>query len=176
MASCESQTESFLDKEQGYVLIAIKQEQNMKRIVAFISPVEAVDAQEPSTDSSRLTGHSQDQKTPSYWEKEGTVKFEAVVSDAQLKPIVDALLVTQETKKVAESLICELLQHELQLHSEDSEGLFNAILSNVERELLSQTYQECNRVKIKTAARLGIDRNTLHKKLQKHGLIDYENG
>jgi DNA-binding protein Fis len=41
----------------------------------------------------------------------------------------------------------------------------------VERRLISQVYSACNRVKTKTAARLGIDRNTLHKKLRQYKLV-----
>jgi DNA-binding protein Fis len=44
------------------------------------------------------------------------------------------------------------------------------IVDRVERELISQVMLDCNQVQIKAAARLGINRNTLHKKLKDYGL------
>ena len=44
----------------------------------------------------------------------------------------------------------------------------------MERELIEQVLASCERVQIKAAARLGINRNTLHKKLTEYR-ID-ENG
>ena len=44
------------------------------------------------------------------------------------------------------------------------------ILSNVEREILLQVLRACQGVQTKAAARLGINRNTLHKKIDEHGL------
>ena len=38
----------------------------------------------------------------------------------------------------------------------------------MERELIQQVLQTCDRVQIKAAARLGINRNTLHKKLSEY--------
>jgi DNA-binding protein Fis len=40
----------------------------------------------------------------------------------------------------------------------------------VERELIAQVLVACDNVQIKAAARLGINRNTLHKKLKEYGL------
>jgi DNA-binding NtrC family response regulator len=44
------------------------------------------------------------------------------------------------------------------------------IVDRVERELIAQVMLECNHVQTKAAARLGINRNTLHKKLKDYGL------
>ena len=43
--------------------------------------------------------------------------------------------------------------------------LFELLVSGVERELIEQVMQLCDNVQVKAAARLGINRNTLHKKL-----------
>ncbi|MCA9105934.1 MAG: sigma-54-dependent Fis family transcriptional regulator [Planctomycetales bacterium] len=51
-----------------------------------------------------------------------------------------------------------------------ADNLYGQIVSRIERELLSQVMAECNNVQIKAAARLGINRNTLHKKLHEHNL------
>jgi Nif-specific regulatory protein len=42
------------------------------------------------------------------------------------------------------------------------------IVGGVERELIEQVLQQCDHVQVKAAARLGINRNTLHKKLSEY--------
>ena len=44
------------------------------------------------------------------------------------------------------------------------------VVNRVERELIAQVMSACEGVQIKAAARLGINRNTLHKKLKEYGL------
>ena len=44
------------------------------------------------------------------------------------------------------------------------------IVNRVERELIAQVMAACDNVQIKAAERLGINRNTLHKKLKEYGL------
>jgi len=53
--------------------------------------------------------------------------------------------------------------------SEDS-NLHERVVSLVERELLQQVLRRCQGVQTKTAAQLGINRNTLHKKIEDYGL------
>jgi DNA-binding protein Fis len=40
----------------------------------------------------------------------------------------------------------------------------------IEREVIAQVLHKCEGVQIKAASRLGINRNTLHKKLKQYGL------
>ena len=47
---------------------------------------------------------------------------------------------------------------------------YERLISLVERELLSQMLRQCQGVQIKAAERLGINRNTLHKKVLDYGL------
>jgi transcriptional regulator with PAS, ATPase and Fis domain len=54
--------------------------------------------------------------------------------------------------------------------TDDVGDLHGRIVNGVERELIAQVMQQCDRVQIKAAARLGINRNTLHKKLKEYGL------
>ena len=54
--------------------------------------------------------------------------------------------------------------------------LHGKIVDRVEREVISQVMRMCDSVQIKAAARLGINRNTLHKKLKEYGLDSGENG
>lgn len=43
--------------------------------------------------------------------------------------------------------------------------LYDRLVGGVERELIEQVLQQCDHVQVKAAARLGINRNTLHKKV-----------
>lgn len=52
--------------------------------------------------------------------------------------------------------------------------LHGRLLQIVERELLRQSMREAGGVQLKAAERLGISRNTLHRKLRELGLIDVE--
>ena len=49
-------------------------------------------------------------------------------------------------------------------------NLYEQVIERVERELISHVLERCQGVRIKAAALLGINRNTLHKKLQELGL------
>ena len=49
-------------------------------------------------------------------------------------------------------------------------------MGQVERELIQQVLQTCDRVQIKAAARLGINRNTLHKKLSEYRIDESRSG
>jgi DNA-binding NtrC family response regulator len=68
-----------------------------------------------------------------------------------------------------DGLVQELIQHGVE-NSSDDDNLFNRIVSRIEKELISQIMVECDNVQIKAAKRLGINRNTLHKKMKDYGL------
>ena len=73
-----------------------------------------------------------------------------------------------------ESLTEELVLMGLNGADEKADDLHSRIVDRVEREVIAQVMTACENVQIKAAARLGINRNTLHKKLKQHGL-DGEN-
>lgn len=73
-----------------------------------------------------------------------------------------------------DSLARELVEQGLTTSTEDDTNLFERVVSRVERELISQMLAACSGVQLKAAARLGINRNTLRKKLTEHGLEDGE--
>jgi DNA-binding NtrC family response regulator len=52
----------------------------------------------------------------------------------------------------------------------EAEDVHSRIVDRVEREVIAQVLKECDGVQIKAAGRLGINRNTLHKKLKQYGL------
>ena len=53
---------------------------------------------------------------------------------------------------------------------DDEEDLYSRIIDRVERELIAQVMKACDNVQTQAAAQLGINRNTLHKKLKQHRL------
>jgi DNA-binding NtrC family response regulator len=64
----------------------------------------------------------------------------------------------------------ELVQMGLQGATQEDQDLHSRIVDRVEREVIAQVMSACDNVQIKAAARLGINRNTLHKKLKQYGL------
>ena len=68
-----------------------------------------------------------------------------------------------------QNMIREFVYNELASANGDNQ-LHERIVNPVERELIAQVMQSCNNKKIKAAERLGINRNTLHKKLKEYEL------
>ena len=66
------------------------------------------------------------------------------------------------------SLTAELVRQGIRAAGPSANDLHDRIVGQVERELIQQVLQTCDRVQIKAAARLGINRNTLHKKLSEY--------
>ena len=62
-------------------------------------------------------------------------------------------------------LTSELVRQGVRSAGPNANDLYHRVVGQVERELIQQVLQGCDRVQIKAAARLGINRNTLHKKL-----------
>lgn len=69
-----------------------------------------------------------------------------------------------------EQLTFELVQQGIALAGQDGEGLHATIVNRVEKETILQVMLECGQVQTKAATRLGINRNTLHKKLKEYNL------
>ncbi|MBM4076774.1 MAG: sigma-54-dependent Fis family transcriptional regulator, partial [Planctomycetes bacterium] len=53
---------------------------------------------------------------------------------------------------------------------EEAQDVHERIVSLVEKELILQVLKTCQGTQTKAAARLGINRNTLHKKIADYGL------
>jgi two-component system response regulator AtoC len=69
------------------------------------------------------------------------------------------------------TLLCaELVRQGVSTAGPAANDLYERIVGQVERELIQQVLQGCDRVQIKAASRLGINRNTLHKKLSEYRL------
>jgi DNA-binding NtrC family response regulator len=75
-----------------------------------------------------------------------------------------------------ESLTYELVQQGLSTAGPNEDSLHTKIVNRVERELIAQVMTSCDNIQTKAATRLGINRNTLHKKLKEYGLEEDEPG
>jgi len=71
-----------------------------------------------------------------------------------------------------ETLTFELVQLGLTTAGPNETELHSKIVDRVEKELIVQILSACDNVQINAAAKLGINRNTLHKKLKDYGLED----
>lgn len=69
-----------------------------------------------------------------------------------------------------QTLTFEVVQQGLNEAGPQEDNLHAKIVNRVERELIAQVMVECNSVQTKAATKLGINRNTLHKKLKEYGL------
>jgi DNA-binding NtrC family response regulator len=63
-------------------------------------------------------------------------------------------------------LIQQLVHVGIQTLPAEDGRLYDRLVGGVERELIEQVLQLCDNVQVKAALRLGINRNTLHKKLR----------
>jgi DNA-binding NtrC family response regulator len=69
-----------------------------------------------------------------------------------------------------ETLASELVEFGIASAGPSAEDLCAKIVSRVERELIAQVMAACDNVQVKAAKTLGINRNTLHKKLEEYDL------
>lgn len=69
-----------------------------------------------------------------------------------------------------ESLCADLVSRRLAQLGEESSDTYNEVMNIVEKELLLQVLRQSQGVQTRTATRLGINRNTLHKKIEDHNL------
>ncbi|SRR6056297_142652 len=74
------------------------------------------------------------------------------------------------------SLTAAVVQHGLRKVPPDATDVHSQIVDRVEREVIWQVLQECDGVQTRAATRLGINRNTLHKKIKDYGLDQAEEG
>jgi DNA-binding NtrC family response regulator len=69
-----------------------------------------------------------------------------------------------------ETLAAELIRQGLEAADSSVEDVHARIIDPIERELLAQVMAACGNVQVKAADRLGMNRNTLRKKLKDYGL------
>lgn len=73
-------------------------------------------------------------------------------------------------EKSGESACEQFVTQNLAEVGPDQDNLHQLIVSQVEKELIAQVLRMCQGVQTKTASRLGINRNTLHKKIDEYSL------
>jgi DNA-binding NtrC family response regulator len=69
-----------------------------------------------------------------------------------------------------DTLTSEVVMQGLSDADPDSGNIHGLIVDRVEKELIAQVLSACGGVQTKAASRLGINRNTLHKKIKDYGL------
>lgn len=69
-----------------------------------------------------------------------------------------------------DALIEEVVQQGIGVSGSSATDLYSQIVNRVEKELIAQVMQVCSNVQTKAATLMGINRNTLHKKLKEYGL------
>jgi DNA-binding protein Fis len=141
----------------------------MKRIVVHVFPDGASPAARGNDPADENGTHA---VNASSGQRE-TLRIEALLSDVQAQRLL-SMLVEREPQADARAMIQEMLQKQLDLAGPEASDLFDRIVLDVERQLITQVFDDCERVKTRAAARLGIDRNTLHKKLRSYELIGDE--
>jgi transcriptional regulator with PAS, ATPase and Fis domain len=97
------------------------------------------------------------------------VDFEAMVPGARGER---RLSLSKGRKSDLAGQIQDLVRTAIQEMPGDNNELHGKLLGGVERELIEQVLRQTNRVLVKAAARLDINRNTLHKKLNDYNLLD----
>ena len=143
----------------------------MKRVTLVVSPAATrADSSEPagsaSTGPEEVSRFRVEDGTD-----DGSIRLEAVLNAERAREIVDAMLGIGDMEAAAvEQTLETLVQREVD--SPDSHGiLFERMMSTVERILIGRVYEACQGVQTRAADHLGIDRNTLHKKLCKYKLL-----
>ncbi|HEY2894579.1 MAG TPA: sigma-54 dependent transcriptional regulator [Pirellulales bacterium] len=89
---------------------------------------------------------------------------ETVLGGSQPRPV------TRPRAADLETLTYELVQQGLAASGPHEDNLHAKVVNRVERELIAQVMTSCEAVQTKAATKLGINRNTLHKKLKEYGL------
>lgn len=135
----------------------------MKRIVAYLMPAGSSVPSPAGGDEEYLDSlHSGVDRT-----SPGAVKIELLVADGEAQAIFDMLL-QPDPSECSDSVIDELLRRAIELAGKDADNLFEKVMSRIEKKLVMQVYDACQGVQTRTAARLGINRNTLYSKLRQY--------
>jgi len=82
--------------------------------------------------------------------------------------------VGRDRRKDVEALCRELAARGMTDTDESGTGAYYYVVGLAEKALIQHVLTACHGVQVKAAARLGINRNTLYKKMRDHGLDDGE--
>lgn len=76
-----------------------------------------------------------------------------------------------KTPSISECIEKHLAQYFRDLDGQDAHDVYNMVLTQVEKPMLVYVMQRCEGNQSKAAEMLGLNRNTLRKKLSQHGLL-----
>lgn len=88
------------------------------------------------------------------------------VTSQSSTPAVDSILSIEDT----EALIRAMVRQELLAAGAECNEVHHRVMSAVERELIQQVLAETDHIQTKASQRLGMNRNTLHKRIKELGL------
>jgi DNA-binding protein Fis len=158
----------------------------MKRVVTYVVPMAeltAADSGPPLKDDAESPTGELLRFDPAQMPG-GATKLEVVVTDEQASRILAAVLEhgsggdARDGRGVngveSDSTLEVMVRKELEHAEPDADDLLERIVNRVERQLIAQVYSDCDHVKSRAAARLGINRNTLLKKLRQFGELSEE--
>ena len=77
----------------------------------------------------------------------------------------------QKTTDITQCIEQNLRQYFKDLDGTEPCGVYDMVLHQVEKPMLICVMEQCGGNQSKAAAILGLNRNTLRKKLQQHGLL-----
>ncbi|HBH51903.1 MAG TPA: hypothetical protein DDY91_08430 [Planctomycetaceae bacterium] len=118
-------------------------------------------------------------RPPQNVEANACLSIEVRLSPARAQLLVDLLLELEREEQSGagtDELIATLLRNQLKGSDHLAGELFDKVISHVEKVVIRHAYENCNRVQTRTAEHLGIDRNTLHKKLRRYNLLKEDVG
>ncbi|MBL8888484.1 MAG: sigma-54-dependent Fis family transcriptional regulator [Planctomycetaceae bacterium] len=100
--------------------------------------------------------------------------------DAEVAALMTAPLLGADAKELDDIELSELVKHVvqrgLQVADPADAELHSQVIDQFEKELLNQVLSRCGGVQTKAATLLGINRNTLYKKLKQFGLEQADQG
>lgn len=75
-------------------------------------------------------------------------------------------------RRTVQSIARDFVDAVLAQADPEASDIYDRMVEALEREMLAQVLDRCRGIQIKAAAWLGMNRNTLHKKLRQYGLAD----
>lgn len=75
-------------------------------------------------------------------------------------------------RRTVQSIARDFVDAVLAQADPEASDIYDRMVEALEREMLAQVLERCRGIQIKAAAWLGMNRNTLHKKLRQYGLAD----
>jgi DNA-binding protein Fis len=147
----------------------------MKRIVTLVLPVDPNEGAENASHGSAAS--SAVAALEPLNAVAGAVRLETVVTDEFASHILTELfeqaMGSPPTKSALQSERArnweEFIRRELDSSDPADNDILERFVAELERQVISQVYTRCDNVKYRAAAKLGINRNTLVKRLRQFG-------